>query len=114
MSDIIRKLQSRYTGMRMIASGKQLSVVSQDSTRPTHREMRGVCEEYEMRVNIGTFFRCNPNMLEYAEEHARKMLAREIYKDVYHSIDRLRQIAYTFDTCTDLLEELAKLEECIR
>lgn len=114
MSDIIEKLQSRYTGMQSLMTGKQLSVVSQTHASPTHREMRGVCEEYEMRVNVGTFFRCNPDMLEYAEENARRMIARELYKDVYHSLDRIRQIAYTFDTSTALLEELDKLEECIR
>lgn len=114
MSDIIEKLQTRYTGMRSIMHGKQLPLLSSCKAQPTNAPSYGLSQEYEMRVHIGTLFQCNPAQLERAEDTARRMLAREIYKDVYHAIDRMRMQMYSYDCPMEMLEELAKLERCIQ
>lgn len=113
MSRVIEKLQSRTTGMRGIVSGRRMPLLSSTETHPTTREMQGCTEEYEMRVYVGTTFMCTPSMLSYAEEQARRMLARELYRDVYLSMDRLRLILSSYDYPVDMLEELDRLEEVI-
>ena len=113
MSDIIYKLQSRYTGMRGIMHGKCMPLLSPCETRPTSAPTQGISEEFEMRVYIGTIFRCNPAQRQRAEEQARSMLAREMYKDVYHAIDRMRLILNDYEYPEDMMEELDKLARCI-
>lgn len=113
MSRIIEKMQSRHTGMRGVMNGKQLPILSECESRPTYRDTRDMSEEYEMRVYISTLYRCNPAQQHFAEEQARKMLARHLYADVHHAIDEMRVILNEFEYSEDMMEVLAKLEEDI-
>jgi len=113
MSRIIEKLQSRYTGMNALMNGKQLPLMTPCETRPTMKDMQGIAEEFEMRVYISTLFVCNPAQRYMAEEHARKMIARHLYRDVHHAIDRMHMLLDKYENPYEMRELLDKLADDI-
>lgn len=111
MSKCLECLQARHTGMRSIATNRPLTVVSHESVQ------EGYCtspelQEYVMRAEIGTLFRCNHAQYDDAYDHARKMLAREIYQEVLISLSRMRCMTDSGDEAA-MHEELDRLEAWI-
>ena len=99
--------------MRAITNGKRLPLLTPECCKVVPYTEQGYSEEYHMYVEVGTMFRCNSAQYDHAYRHAKQMLARELYKDVYGAIDRLRCLAFDCDDCSELMEELERLEECI-
>jgi len=112
MSRILDKLQAQATGMRDLARNEKTSVASTiyqtrvDTAHP-------MIYEYCLQLKINTMFRCNQAEYACAMQDARTMLARELYKDVYVAIARLRSVAWSGDTHA-IMEELDILEEALK
>lgn len=111
MSKCLECLQARHTGMRSIATNHPLPVISHEIVQEQHC-IAPQLQEYVMRAEIATLFRCNNAQYDDAYHHARKMLAREIYHEVLISLSRMRCMTDSGDEAA-MHEELDRLEAWI-
>jgi hypothetical protein len=111
MSEILDRLQTTPTGMRSIRSGRPCTLVSEIGIDTFATEAPSI-DEYIMTGKLQTLFRCNRAQYQDAEYNARRMIARELYKDVHVAISALHAAAFSEDT-TQMHMLLDELEEKI-
>lgn len=113
---VLDTIQERCTGMQRPDEFERRPATFESVEGPTGRVRTFTPdrnEEYELQVKIGATFWANKAQLSRAREHAKRVLADLLYRDVLVELSGIRHAVYDGDRAA-ALQRLAELESRLR